>query len=79
MTVLCLLDVEGDEPFDCRDRVERGQEQPGVLEASPPSFDHRVRIGHLGLGNSAVGLVDVQEKLCHGTGSLSPQSRRHQP
>jgi len=49
-----LGDVELDELPHARDRVERVQEEPVVLEAAPPRLDHRVREVDLGHGEHSL-------------------------
>ncbi|MFV1959984.1 MAG: hypothetical protein ACC662_11305, partial [Planctomycetota bacterium] len=50
---IVLLDVERDEPSYPGDGVERVQEEPVVLQASPPGLDQGVREADLGLGQHA--------------------------
>ena len=52
-TGVVLLDVELDEAPDLGDRVELVQEEPVVLEASPPCLDERVGEPDLGLREHA--------------------------
>ena len=53
-TRVVLGDVELDEGAHLRRRGQRVQEEPAVLEDSPPRLDHRVRVVDLRLGEDAL-------------------------
>ena len=44
-----LLDIKRNQLFNSADRIEGIQEQPLVLEGSPPGFDERIGVGTIGL------------------------------
>jgi hypothetical protein len=41
--MVVFVDVEGYQPADGRDAVERVEEEPLMLQGAPPRLDHRVR------------------------------------
>jgi len=41
--VVVFVDVEPHQPTDGRDAIKRVEEEPLMLQGTPPRFDHRVR------------------------------------
>jgi hypothetical protein len=56
-----LIDIEGDQLLQCGEGVKLVQVQPGVLERTPPGFDHGIREGHLDLGKYTAQLTDSEQ------------------
>ncbi len=65
-TCVVLFHVERDKFLESTDRIERIQEQPLVLECSPPGFDERVGERDVGLGEKPLEESRI-DQLINGT------------